>query len=251
LRSTVSPGGCPRLPERAARTERQGFPYRVLLQTREVAVGGVMLDLGGNIGRTSVVRALLGDVTAVYAAEPEPANYAALVQNVLTHGMRGLVLPDQVAIGAARGEVQLHRSRFMGGHRVLFGREYDEAHQVVRVPCWPVDAWMEHVGCDPRAVTFVKVDVQGSEIDLLRGATALLARRQAAWQLEIDPGLLAKAGRGVPELLALVRAHFTHFIDIGSPKPGPRLQPVDGLAEWLDYLGAAQVKTDLILLATR
>lgn len=241
----------PRLPERAERTVKQSFPYRVILQTREVAVGGVMLDLGGNIGRTSVTRALLGDVRAVYAAEPEPANYAALVQNVIAHGMRGIVLPDQVAVGAARGEVTLHQSRFMGGHRVLFKDISGTGHRVVQVPCWPVDGWMEHVGCDPRAVTFVKVDVQGSEIDVLRGAAGLLTRRQAAWQLEVDPGLLAKAGRSVAELIAAIEPHFTHMIDIGSPQPGPRLQPVSALAAGLAYLGAAQSKTDLLLIPGR
>lgn len=239
-----------RLPERAERTVCQGFPYRVLLQTRELAVGGVMLDLGGNIGRTSVTRGLLGDVRAVYAAEPDPANYAALLQNVLTHGLRGIVLPDQVAIGSVRGEVQLHRSRFMGGHRVVFG-EGDRGAQLVTVPCWPLDEWLEHIGCDPRSVGFVKVDVQGSEVELLRGAAGLLARRQAAWQIEIDPDLLKKAGRDVAEILTLFEAHFTHFIDIGTPRPGPRLVAMNELRERIDYVGTEQKKTDLLLFAAQ
>jgi FkbM family methyltransferase len=221
----------------------------VILQTREVGVGGVMLDLGASVGRTSVTRGLLGDVRAVYAAEPEPASYTALVQNVVAHGLRGIVLPDRVAVGAARGEVQLHQSRFLDGHRVLATPVTGAGHHVVQVACWPVDAWMPQVGCDPRAVTFVKVDVQGGEPEVLRGAGGLLARRQAAWQVAIAPALLAKAGRSMADLLGALEPHFTHFIDIGTPPAGrTRLQPAAGLADWLTYLGSGQPATDLLLL---
>ena len=237
-----------RLPQRAERAKDQGFPYRVLLQTREVAVGGVMLDLGGNIGRTSVTRGLLGDVRAVYAAEPEPLNYAALLQNVIAHGMRGIVLPDQVAVGGERGEVRLLRSRFMGGHRVLADGVKERGAQVVSVPCWPVDAWMDRIGCDPRAVTFVKVDVQGSEIGIMRGAAGLLARRQAAWQFEVDPSLLGKAGHTVGELFTAFEAHFTHYIDMNPDPPGERVNPIGEMRERLAYVGVDQDKTDLLLI---
>jgi FkbM family methyltransferase len=236
-----------RLPQRVERAKDQGFPYRVLLQTREVGIGGVMLDLGGNIGRTSVTRGLLGDVRAVYAAEPEPSNYAALLQNVLAHGLRGIVLPDQVAVGAERGEVRLLRSRFMGGHRVLAQRAAKGA-QVVSVPAWPLDAWLDRIGCDPRAVTFVKVDVQGSEIGVLRGASGLLARRQTTWQFEIDPGLLGKAGHAVADLLPLFETHFTHFVDMNPDRRGDRIYPVADMRERLAYVGVEDDKTDVLLV---
>jgi hypothetical protein len=49
----------------------QDFPYRTITQTREVALGGVMFDIGANTGRMAVPRAILGDVAAVYCAEPD------------------------------------------------------------------------------------------------------------------------------------------------------------------------------------
>ena len=58
----------PALVERALR--HQDFPYRVLTQTREVAVGGVMLDLGANIGRMSVPRVILA--TSPRPTAPSP-----------------------------------------------------------------------------------------------------------------------------------------------------------------------------------
>jgi FkbM family methyltransferase len=239
----------PRLPERAERAVGQSFPFRALMQTREIAIGGVMLDLGANIGRTSITRALLGDVRAVYAAEPEPLNYACLVQNVIEHDLRGFVLPDRVAIGAERGELRLQRSRFMGGHRVLSTepKPGKRAADTVAVQVWPLDEWMTHHGIEAHAVTFVKVDTQGFEVNLLRGATRLLQRDGVAWQIEIDPGLLAAAGTSAAELLRVLESHFTHAIDLGRGGPGPRVIPVSRLADAVSYLGAEAHKTDVLL----
>lgn len=238
------------VPNRAERAVAQSFPFRAILQAREVALGGIMLDLGANIGRTSIPRVLLGDVRAVYAAEPEPANYACLVQNLVEHSLGGFVLPDQAAIGAARGEVALRRSRYIGGHRVLHGPQR-KAVPTVTVPVWPVDEWMPHVGADPEAVSFVKVDTQGSEVTVLRGAASLLARRRAAWQIEVDPALLTTAGTGVRDLFATLEPHFTHFIDTGRGSAGGRVRPIELLAEALAYVGLVATKTDIILYNAR
>jgi FkbM family methyltransferase len=233
---------------RVTKLQRQGFPLRVILQTREVALGGIMLDLGANVGRTSVTRMLLGDVRAVYAAEPEPTNYACLVQNVVEHRLRGFVLPDRVAIGAHRGEVKLRRSAYVGGHRLLNPARRQRAPiETVLVQLWPVDEWMARLGIEPEAVSFVKVDTQGSEVNVLRGARALLARRHVAWQIEVDPGLLTRAGAAVEELLQLIAMHFTHFIDLGTGAGGPRSRPTRDLAGALSYVGGEQAKTDLVV----
>jgi FkbM family methyltransferase len=233
---------------RAVRLQRQGFPLRVILQTREVALGGLMLDIGANVGRTSIPRVLLGDVRAVYAAEPEPTNYACLVQNVVEHGLGGFVMPDRVAIGAGRGEVRLQRSAYVGGHRVQASapRRPTEV-ETIPVEQWPLDEWMPHVGVDPRSVSFVKVDTQGFEANVLLGARALLARPHVAWQMEVDPDLLKRAGASAATLFPLLQASFTHFIDIGSRLPGSRSRPVAELSEALDYVGRVQTKTDLLL----
>jgi hypothetical protein len=112
---------------------------------------------------------------------------------------------------------------------------------------WPVDAWIERLGIEPGAVTFVKVDVQGSEVGVLRGAQSLLAQPQVVWLMEVDPSLLTSAGTSTSELLGLLQQHFTHFIDIGTSEPGDRVQTTAVLGESLGYLGPTHGKTDLLL----
>jgi FkbM family methyltransferase len=237
----------PALVERAIRGT--DFPYRVITQTREVGLGGLMLDIGANTGRMAVPRAILGDVTAVYCAEPDLLNYQCLVRNVRDNHLTGLVLPDHLAVAAENGVVRLERGKSTGGHRVI-----DQAtagrRAVTEVPSLTIDAWMNRLGIAPEDVTFVKVDVQGSEVPVLRGAPRLLAQRHVAWQIEVD--LIALAGRGFVEddLFQPLREHFTHFIDLSRRGVGERVRSIGELTEALAYLrGGADGRTDILLFS--
>ena len=226
-------------PGDAARTERylghQDFPYRALAQTRSIAVGGVMIDIGANIGRMTIPRILLGDFQLAYCAEPDPGNYACLVRNVADNHLTGLVLPDRLAIGATNGTVRLLRARSAGGHRVL-GAGAEQQGDTIDVPSLTLDAWTERHAIDLHQLSFVKVDAQGSEVDVLRGAGRVLSCRHVAWQIEVEPQTLAERGLGIEDLFAALRPHFTHFFDLNRSIGGPRVRPISEAADALAYV---------------
>lgn len=237
---------------------KQRLPYRALTQTRELAVGGIMLDIGANIGRMSIPRVVLGDVVAVYCAEPDPLNYACLVGNIVDNHLNGLLLPDRLAIADRDGSAVLCRADVSGGHRVLADNSStldtprgasgppSEHGELVEVPCLTLDTWLARLRVDPDAVTFVKVDVQGYEMRVLRGASALLAKRHVAWQLELDPTLLVAAGTSLADVCAKVQQHFTHFIDLNGALTGPRQRVIDELPQGLAYMAGSREQTDVL-----
>ena len=235
----------------ARAVSHQDFPYRVIVQTRELAIGGIMLDLGGNNGRMSIPRVILGDVQAAYCAEPDPTNYACLVRNVRDNGLGGLVMPDRVAIGAREGTVRLLRAKSSGGHKVI-AADAKTSRETVDVPSMTLDGWCERLGIDPANVSFVKLDVQGSEIDVLAGAPRLLARPHIAWQIEIDMAMFRERGITAEEFFALLRPHFTHWIDLEKRAAGPRVRTIEQLADGLAHLGGeAGPRTDVLLFTMR
>ena len=223
---------------------KQRFPYRNITQAREFAVGAVMLDIGANIGRMSIPRVILGDVARTYCAEPDPLNYIALVRNVVDNGLGGLVLPDQAAIGATNGTASLRHAKYSGGHHLVRDQGVGDT---IEVPCWRLDDWCERLGIDPDLITYVKVDTQGWELDVLRGAPGLLARQHIAWQLEISPTLLAAAGGSAVDMYRLCADHFSHFVDLGKLAEGRRARPTRELGEALAYLEGGESQTDVIL----
>jgi FkbM family methyltransferase len=226
---------------------KQRFPYRNITQAREFAVGPVMLDVGANTGRMSIPRVILGDFVQAYCAEPDPLNYAALVRNVLGNGLKGLVLPDRVAIGAATGSAFLRHAKYSGGHHLVRGGETSDA---IEVPCCSLDDWCDRLSIDPDLVTYVKVDTQGWEMDVMQGAPRLLARRHIAWQLEISPALLSSADSSASDVYRMCAGRFSHFIDLGKAAEGPRARRTTDLSSALEYVGAAHSQTDIILFNT-
>ena len=211
---------------------KQSPPYRGILQTREVAIGGIMLDIGANIGHMSITRTVLGDVTAAYCAEPDALNYEALVCTVVENGLEGLVLPDRVAIGARTGTAHLQRTRFPGGHHIVDGAA--EAG-TVEVEMLTLDDWVQRHAIPLPLVTFVKVDVQGHEPQVLDGAREVLAARHIAWQMEISPTSLRQAGVDVGRYIHRLREQFTHFTDLNKNAAGERGRPTAELWDALAY----------------
>ena len=223
------------------------LPHAGILQTREVAVGGIMLDLGANIGRMSVPRVIHGDATAAYCAEPDPVNFTRLARSVIDNSLRGLVLPDQTAIGDREGVVRLLRTGRSGDYRVLPDTAADTEH-TVDVPCLTLDAWVDRLQIDLDAVTFIKVDVEGFERRVIAGAHRVLGCPHIAWQMEIKPPGLRDAGDDPQALYADLQQAFTHFIDLTRAAEGPRVRPVSELPAALRYIELAG-KTDVILFS--
>ena len=220
------------------------LPYERILAVRELALGTAMIDIGANIGTTSIPRVVLGDFAYVYAAEPDPANYACLVDNVIANHLQGFVMPDRVAIGAIDGEAVLRRKTQIGTHHLTA-----EADRPTDIPVQvrTLDSWTRQLGVDLAAVTFVKVDTQGWESHVLRGARQLLARKHIAWQIEFSPRLLKQAGSSSSDLLEQVEAHFTHFIDLDA-RTTPRSRPLSEIREAVASLERRERRyTDLLL----
>jgi FkbM family methyltransferase len=230
---------------------REGWlPWRDILSQRELGVGTVMLDVGANIGTTSILRVVLGDVQRVYAIEPEPANFECLVHNVIANGLAGFVLPDAAAISHRTGQALLRQASGLGAHRLLDDKALRRGRRdSVPVQTWTLDDWIAARAIDVAAVSLVKVDTQGWESHVVAGAVQLLAARHVAWVIEVSPRHLAAAGTPLPRLIEQCQAHFTHAIDLRGQHGKARVISVAQLPEALAYLQAspAQSYTNLLL----
>jgi FkbM family methyltransferase len=168
------------------------------------------------------------------------------VWNIVTNGVRGLVLPDRVAIGDTNGEMTLRSMRSGTHHLVTRASDVAERERVT-VPCLTLDAWVDRMGIDLADVAFVKSDTQGWDARVIAGASRVLMQKHIAWQIEVSPAMLERSGHAMEEIYTLLERHFTHFIDLRSDR-GAHVRPTSELREGLAYVGNTERRYTNVLL---
>ena len=159
-------------------------PFYALTRRRpDLFRGGHVLDVGANIGYTSVVFAgAIDPAFRVYSFEPEPFNFQLLGRAAASRRAQGRIVPVQAAAGENEGTVPMWRNEHHhGDHRVrtaaLAGHTSEK--DAFSVPLVSVDSFVARTaGLDP--VCFIKVDVQGYELAVCRGMQKTLADNPAA-----------------------------------------------------------------------
>jgi len=213
--------------------------------------GGTFLDVGANIGTTTIAALASGRFAAVIALEPELENVRLLRANAALNGFEREVKVLPVAASDREGIAHLRMSvKNSGGHSVAIedpGESTARAIQVVRL-----DHLVERGVIDPDRVGMVWVDAQGHEGHVVRGAQSLV-RRGIPVVLEFAPAQLAASSR-LETLLDDAREHYTHFVDLrtaalGAIRRSEVLRPVGELTRLVDALDAQdRVFTDIQLL---
>ena len=197
----------------------------------------VFLDVGANIGTTTVMAVRRYGFSAGVALEPSPANFLLLRLNLTANGLDGVVQALPVAAGDQPGEVVLDLSRSNhGGHRVSTAAQGDG----VTVESVTLDGLVESGIVDPERIGLLWVDAPGSEAHALLGATRL-AEAGTPIVASIRPGSV-DAGSPLADLLT---ASYTDAVELR--KQERRLQ-----IEALTALSASyQHKGDVLLVRRR
>lgn len=135
--------------------------------------GTTAVDVGANVGVYTVALGLaVGDEGHVLAFEPGPENVRRLEENVAVNGL-GNVSVHRLALGDGPGEIALRLGVDPAYHSTaeVFEGRGSGATTVVEVATLD-DIWRRSGSPE---VSFVKVDTEGSELRVLRGAEELLA----------------------------------------------------------------------------
>jgi FkbM family methyltransferase len=153
----------------------------------QLRAGGVFYDLGANVGFFSLLAArLVGPTGHVVAFEPSPANAAQWRRNIAMNGFANATLVE-AAVSSEPGAGRLDvATPARGEHRLV--RDDDGAREgLVAVRLVSVDGYRADAGLPmPDAI---KVDVEGAEIDALRGAHATIREARPAVLVEVHTGV--------------------------------------------------------------
>lgn len=144
--------------------------------------GDLFVDVGANIGVYSLW-ASESDSVDIVAFEPSSATHARIVENVELNDLSQRIEIVRKAVGAEPGQVRLTTGQD-ALNRVAGAAEGAATEAVEQTT---IDAEL-----GDRAPALIKIDVEGAELDVLRGArTSLLLHRPALLVEVNDPAGLA------------------------------------------------------------
>jgi FkbM family methyltransferase len=149
--------------------------------------GSTFVDVGANVGDYSLLAArIVGHAGKVLCFEPEPRNRYWLQRAIDLNGY-GNIEVYAVALSDRNGQVPLYLGEIAGYHSLIPGLPERQAG-TISVTTRTLDSLLEELGRD--RIDMMKIDVEGAELQVLRGARATLEKNpDIILLLELHPGL--------------------------------------------------------------
>jgi FkbM family methyltransferase len=197
----------------------------------------VFVDVGANIGTTSIVAARQFGFRRVVAVEPEPDNFKLLAINRVANGLGERMDCVNAALSDREGELQLRlHPRNFGAHWVMTNLGAEPAPEGKEARTVPVvgttlRTLLDRHGIAARELGLVWMDAQGSEGHILRGAGDVLDPGPPLC-LELWPhGLEVQGGAGM--LFEILKDRYTHFYDLREKsKEAPTIMAIGEIEEF-------------------
>lgn len=167
------------------------FDRRVLESLVTQSSGSVFIDVGAHYGFYSAVFAELarGRRIKIIAVEPDRDNFRCLERTV-AHFVNAEAILLPVAAGDRDGSISLYRS---DAAPCLHSFAENASRPVYEVESLRVDRIVaEHVGPDER-IALMKIDVDGAEAFVLRGASETIDKHRPIMFIEFSPTSLRAA----------------------------------------------------------
>ena len=161
--------------------------------------GDTALDVGAHIGFFAMqMAAAVGATGRVYAFEPFDANADLLERSLAENRFGDRVIFQRAAVGAAAGSATLtfpvETLNSGGAYLLRDGTAPLIGHQKKEVPLVALDGLEIR-----RPVRFIKMDVEGAEPQVIKGATRILREDRPVILSELHPTQLERASGVTPD----------------------------------------------------
>lgn len=183
--------------------------------------GSIVLDVGANIGITSIIAASLLPRSPVIAFEPGEQNHELLARNISGNGFRNIQ-----AFRLAIGDENLDKISFE--ENSAWGCiDLARPPHAEDPPCTTIDSFIQRLS-PPGKVSAIKVDVEGFELNVLKGAENTIKAHLPLFYLELNSWCLTTFGNINPyRLLEFIGERFRYCYIVRTPMIGPILQHID------------------------
>jgi len=176
--------------------------FRTILKT-----GTTFIDVGANVGQYTLLAAgaLGGEDPRIHSFEPAPTIFPYLADNVAANDLKQVRI-NQCALGDSDTPLTLYLAQPHNLGATSLRQQYCYSGQSFQVPCTTLDAYVAKNRI--AQVDAMKIDVEGAEMSVLRGADLLLSgSHRPVIVIEYEETAQKRFGSSCAEMTAFLSAH--------------------------------------------
>jgi FkbM family methyltransferase len=168
-----------------------------------IAPGAVVFDVGAHLGLMSVIASQLATESGkVYAFEPSPATHRLLQKVIRLNSGYAPILPFALAITNQKGQLKFYESEVPGSNSNSLVEKHHANRVAIEIPCTSLDEFVKEEQITN--VSMIKIDAEGSELEVLQGARQLLLTQKPKLILAVHPRLIRNNNNLPSELFTLI-----------------------------------------------
>jgi FkbM family methyltransferase len=145
--------------------------------------GDIVIDIGAHIGRYSIVSSkLVGKTGRVVAIEADVDTFQILKRNTALNNLTN-VLPLNIAVFSTKTRIKLYEQSASAKYNSLLLSRAKQTEKYAEINADTLDSILELNRIDQ--ANWIKIDVEGAEFEVLKGATKTLSSGDIALLVEI------------------------------------------------------------------
>lgn len=173
--------------------------HMIPIACAQITRGTVVIDVGANIGtHTIAYLQACGPEGLVVAYEPNPVAFACLERNCPTAMLMKCAVGEKLDTCKLNALVDNVGASYLSpdGEVPVMRTSLDRDFKNILAPA----GW--------KTISFIKIDVEGCEPEVLRGAEKLITQYRPIILLEVNPGALERQNHKAKEIADFMEAHL-------------------------------------------
>lgn len=177
----------------------------------------VLVDAGANIGYYSLLASTQIKTGKIFAFEPVPKNFESLSENINSNHLSARIKPIPQGLWNSSDLIKFHLQESMRGNSGSFtAAPHADGQDSYEAPVVRLDDFAAERGV--HAIDFIKMDIEGAELNALKGAQNILERHRPSLLLEVNRSACAAFGYDPQDLFSFLSQFKYRFFAV---KPYP------------------------------
>jgi FkbM family methyltransferase len=141
--------------------------------------GDIVVDIGAHIGHHTLIAAQgVGPTGKVIAFEADPQNFEILIKNIKLNKFNENVITMNCAVSSKESKIKLYTPEKESGHTIyntIMSDRVNPKEKFVEINANTLDSLLQENGIIYEEVKWLKIDVEGAELEVLKGAHKTLS----------------------------------------------------------------------------